>query len=100
MSHRQRLFRCHEKACSLICKTLPPSGVNRYVNTNLIVFSLIVQIDEKSFDNGTITHKIAVVPSANLSVTCTVSNSFGIDTRVINVSSLFEDVRVDKRGKL
>lgn len=54
-------------------------------------------IGETSFGNGTITHRIAVVPSANLSVTCTVSNSFGIDTRVINVSSLFEDVRVDKR---
>uniref|UniRef100_A0A3B3UIK8 Activated leukocyte cell adhesion molecule b n=1 Tax=Poecilia latipinna TaxID=48699 RepID=A0A3B3UIK8_9TELE len=44
-------------------------------------------IDEKSFDNGTIKHKISVMPSANLSVACTVSNSFGIDTRVITVSS-------------
>ncbi|KAM4743075.1 CD166 antigen homolog A-like isoform 1-T2 [Anableps anableps] len=54
-------------------------------------------IDEKSFDNGTVTHRIAVMPSANLTVACTVSNLFGIDTKVINVSSLFEDVKVDKR---
>ncbi|XP_014889179.1 CD166 antigen homolog isoform X2 [Poecilia latipinna] len=48
-------------------------------------------IDEKSFDNGTIKHKISVMPSANLSVACTVSNSFGIDTRVITVSSHSSD---------
>ncbi|MEQ2287554.1 hypothetical protein AMECASPLE_013842, partial [Ameca splendens] len=65
----------------LICEAegSPKPAVSWNINGTLV--------DEKSFDNGTITHKIAVVPSANLSVTCTVSNSFGIDTRVINVSS-------------
>lgn len=43
--------------------------------------------EEGAFVNGKITHKITVVPTANLSVTCTVSNDHGMDTRVINVSS-------------
>ncbi|XP_014835898.1 PREDICTED: CD166 antigen isoform X1 [Poecilia mexicana] len=75
----------------LICEAegSPKPAVSWNINGTLI--------DEKSFDNGTIKHKISVMPSANLSVACTVSNSFGIDTRVITVSSLFEDVKVDKR---
>ncbi|KAM4590302.1 CD166 antigen homolog A-like [Fundulus diaphanus] len=90
----RNLLKLHDKDGQrkvLICEAegSPKPAVSWNINGTLL--------DEKSFDNGTITHKIAVVPSANLSVTCTVSNSFGIDTRVINVSSLFEDVRVDKR---
>lgn len=54
-------------------------------------------LDESPFINGKITHRIMVVPTANLTVSCTVSNEFGVDTRSINVSSLFEDVRVDKQ---
>ncbi|XP_070827025.1 CD166 antigen homolog A-like isoform X1 [Chaetodon trifascialis] len=50
-------------------------------------------LDESPFVNGKITHKIIVVPTANLTVSCTVSNEFGTDTRAINVSSLIEDVR-------
>ncbi|XP_015228104.1 PREDICTED: CD166 antigen isoform X1 [Cyprinodon variegatus] len=75
----------------LICEAegSPKPAVSWNINGTLI--------DEKSFDNGTVTHKISVVPSANLSVTCIVSNSFGIATKVIDVSSLFEDVKVDKR---
>uniref|UniRef100_A0A665UHQ7 CD166 antigen homolog A-like n=1 Tax=Echeneis naucrates TaxID=173247 RepID=A0A665UHQ7_ECHNA len=42
---------------------------------------------ESPFINGKITHKITVVPSANLTVSCTVTNKFGMDTRAINVSS-------------
>lgn len=57
-------------------------------------------LDEGAFVNGKITHKIKVVPTANLTVSCTVSNEFGADTKVINVSSLFEDVRVDKQDQL
>lgn len=57
-------------------------------------------LDESPFVNGKITHKITVVPTANLTVSCTVSNEFGVDTRAINVSSLFEDVRVDKQDQL
>ncbi|XP_072320277.1 CD166 antigen homolog isoform X2 [Eucyclogobius newberryi] len=42
---------------------------------------------EGPFINGKITHKITVVPTANLTVSCTVSNDYGVDMRVINVSS-------------
>ncbi|KAM9811395.1 CD166 antigen homolog A-like isoform X1 [Syngnathus typhle] len=55
--------------------------------------------DESPFVNGKVTHKITVVPTVNLTVSCTVSNEFGEDTRDINVSSLFEEVRVDKRDQ-
>uniref|UniRef100_A0A3Q3X0F0 Ig-like domain-containing protein n=1 Tax=Mola mola TaxID=94237 RepID=A0A3Q3X0F0_MOLML len=44
--------------------------------------------DESPFINGKITHTIKVVPTANLTVACTVSNEFGMDIRTINVSSL------------
>ncbi|XP_051253619.1 CD166 antigen homolog isoform X3 [Dicentrarchus labrax] len=44
-------------------------------------------LDESPFVNGKITHKIAVVPTANLTVSCTVSNDFGVDTKNISVSS-------------
>ncbi|KAM6988693.1 CD166 antigen homolog A-like isoform 2-T2 [Tautogolabrus adspersus] len=47
--------------------------------------------DESPFVNGKITHKIQVVPHANLTVSCTVSNEFGGDTRAINVSSYSSD---------
>lgn len=49
--------------------------------------SPVVQLDESPFVNGKITHKITVVPTANLTVSCTVSNEFGVDSRTINVSS-------------
>lgn len=55
--------------------------------------------EEGSFVNGKITHKITVVPTANLTVSCTVSNDYGMDSKVINVSSLFEEVRMDKRDQ-
>ncbi|XP_075892412.1 CD166 antigen homolog A-like isoform X2 [Nelusetta ayraudi] len=44
-------------------------------------------LDESPFVNGKITHKIKVVPTANLSVSCTVTNDLGMDSQVINVSS-------------
>ncbi|XP_042342541.1 CD166 antigen homolog isoform X2 [Plectropomus leopardus] len=44
-------------------------------------------LDETPFLNGKITHKITVVPTANLTVSCTVSNEFGADSKTINVSS-------------
>jgi len=55
--------------------------------------------NEGSFINGKVTHKITVVPKANLSVSCTVYNDYGMDTRIINVSSIFEEVRMDKRDQ-
>ncbi|XP_057695957.1 CD166 antigen homolog A-like isoform X1 [Corythoichthys intestinalis] len=56
-------------------------------------------LDESPFINGKVTHKITIVPTVNLTVSCTVSNEFGVDTRDIIVSSLFEEVRVDKRDQ-
>nr|XP_020478090.1 CD166 antigen homolog isoform X4 [Monopterus albus] len=45
----------------------------------------------ESFDHGKITHKITVVPTANLTVSCTVINKIGMDTSTINVSSYQSD---------
>ncbi|XP_068572389.1 CD166 antigen homolog A-like isoform X1 [Cebidichthys violaceus] len=56
-------------------------------------------LDESPFVNGKITHKITVVPAANLTVSCSVSNEFGADSRTINVSSLIEEVRMDKQDQ-
>ncbi|XP_019729860.1 activated leukocyte cell adhesion molecule b isoform X1 [Hippocampus comes] len=56
-------------------------------------------LEESPFLNGKVTHKITVVPTINLTVSCTVSNEFGVDTWTIDVSSLFEEVRVDKRDE-
>lgn len=47
----------------------------------------VLQPDESPFINGKVTHKITVVPTANLTVNCTVYNEFGVDTKAINVSS-------------
>lgn len=55
--------------------------------------------EESSFINGKITHKLTIVPTVNLTVSCTVSNDLGQDTKAINVSSLFEEVRMDKQDQ-
>ncbi|NP_001092128.1 CD166 antigen homolog A [Takifugu rubripes] len=52
--------------------------------------------EESSYTDGRATHKITVTPRVNLSVTCTVSNRLGEDSRTINVSSIFEE-DVDKK---
>uniref|UniRef100_A0A3Q2YJ14 Activated leukocyte cell adhesion molecule b n=1 Tax=Hippocampus comes TaxID=109280 RepID=A0A3Q2YJ14_HIPCM len=44
-------------------------------------------LEESPFLNGKVTHKITVVPTINLTVSCTVSNEFGVDTWTIDVSS-------------
>lgn len=54
---------------------------------------------ESPFVDGKITHKITVVPTANLSVSCSVSNELGADSMTINVSSLNEEVRMDKQDQ-
>ncbi|XP_054477965.1 CD166 antigen homolog A-like isoform X1 [Anoplopoma fimbria] len=55
--------------------------------------------EDTPFVNGKVTHKIKVEPTANLTVSCMVSNEFGSDTRSINVSSLIEEVRMDKQDQ-
>ncbi|XP_037533496.1 CD166 antigen homolog A [Nematolebias whitei] len=75
----------------LVCEVegYPKPAVSWSVNGTLL--------NETSFPNGNIAHKIAVEPSTNLNVTCTVFNEFGNDSKVISVSSLFEEVRMDKQ---
>ncbi|KAM4619947.1 CD166 antigen homolog A [Polymixia lowei] len=46
---------------------------------------------ESSYVKGKATHKITVVPMANLTVTCSVRNKLGEDFMTINVSSLFKE---------
>lgn len=52
---------------------------------------------ETPFINGQITYKITVVPTENLTVSCIVSNEFGRASDEIEVLSLFEEVKMDKR---
>ncbi|XP_031729440.1 CD166 antigen homolog A-like isoform X2 [Anarrhichthys ocellatus] len=77
----------------LICEVegSPKPAVSWSINGTLL--------DESPFVNGKITHKITVVPAANLTVSCSVSNEFGADSRTINVSSLIEEVRMDKQDQ-
>ncbi|XP_017292710.1 CD166 antigen homolog A isoform X2 [Kryptolebias marmoratus] len=69
----------HQKILTCVAEGSPKPAVSWSINGTLL--------NETSFSNNKIEHKIAVVPSANLTVSCTVSNEFGIDTKVINVSS-------------
>ncbi|XP_063763577.1 CD166 antigen homolog isoform X2 [Eleginops maclovinus] len=48
-------------------------------------------IDETASDNGKIAQKIKVVPTANLTVSCMVSNELGMASKTINVSSTQSD---------
>lgn len=43
--------------------------------------------EESTYKNGKAIQHIKVVPRLNLTVTCTVSNTFGEDAKSINVSS-------------
>ncbi|KAL0973259.1 hypothetical protein UPYG_G00201120 [Umbra pygmaea] len=52
---------------------------------------------ESSYINGEITHSLTIVPSVNLTVACTVSNELGQDTKFVNVSILYEEVKMDKQ---
>lgn len=52
-----------------------------------VFFFSLNQLEESPFISGKITHKITVVPTANLTVTCSVTNEFGTASRAINVSS-------------
>ncbi|KAI1893508.1 hypothetical protein AGOR_G00124440 [Albula goreensis] len=47
--------------------------------------------EESPYINGKITNTIIMVPTENLTVTCTVSNDLGQDVKFINVSSLFKE---------
>lgn len=44
-----------------------------------------------SYLDGKATHKISVIPTVNLTVTCTVTNKLGVDVKTINVSSIVQE---------
>ncbi|KAM4565846.1 CD166 antigen homolog A-like isoform 2-T2 [Odontesthes bonariensis] len=69
----------------LICEAegSPKPAVSWSINGSLLT--------ESPFVNGRITHKITVAPSENLTVSCTVSNVYGTDRKVINVSPYDSD---------
>ncbi|XP_028321209.1 CD166 antigen homolog isoform X2 [Gouania willdenowi] len=69
----------------LICKAegFPKPTVTWSINGTLL--------SESPFINGKIAQTIAVVPAANLTVSCSVANEFGSDTSAINVSSYQSD---------
>ncbi|MCJ8742504.1 hypothetical protein PDJAM_G00082820 [Pangasius djambal] len=46
---------------------------------------------QSEYSNGVFTYKLTVVPSANLTVTCRVSNSLGTASKDIEVLSLFQE---------
>lgn len=52
--------------------------------------------EESSYINGKATHKITVIPTVNLTVTCIVSNKLGEDAMTINVSSVFNEEKEKK----
>ncbi|XP_076832544.1 activated leukocyte cell adhesion molecule b isoform X2 [Brachyhypopomus gauderio] len=54
---------------------------------------------ESAFGEGKVIHKITISPMVNLTVNCTVVNSLGQDTKSIDVSTLFDEVTMDKRDQ-
>uniref|UniRef100_A0A671S450 CD166 antigen homolog A-like n=1 Tax=Sinocyclocheilus anshuiensis TaxID=1608454 RepID=A0A671S450_9TELE len=54
---------------------------------------------ESASEHGKVTYSLTIVPNGNLTVSCTVSNVLGSDSKSINVSALVEDVTMDKQGK-
>lgn len=77
----------------LICEAegSPKPAVSWSINGTLL--------DESPFRNGQITHKIAIEPFTNVTVSCTVYNDLGNDTKSINVSSVPVKVKMHKRDQ-
>ncbi|XP_036381486.1 CD166 antigen homolog A isoform X1 [Megalops cyprinoides] len=55
--------------------------------------------EQSSYQDWKLTHKITVVPTANLTVTCTVSNELGMVFKTIDVFSLFEEEKKQEEGE-
>ncbi|XP_026797556.3 CD166 antigen homolog A isoform X1 [Pangasianodon hypophthalmus] len=53
--------------------------------------------NQSEYSNGVFTYKLTVVPSANLTVTCRVSNSLGTVSRDIEVLSLFQENKESRK---
>lgn len=54
-------------------------------------------VDETAYVDGKITYSMTLVPKVNLTVSCMVSNALGLDMKSINVSTLADDVTMDKQ---
>ncbi|KAG9265387.1 hypothetical protein AMEX_G21777 [Astyanax mexicanus] len=54
---------------------------------------------ETPYVGGRVTHRITIIPTVNLTVNCTVSNELGQASKSLDVSTLFEEVTVDKRAE-
>ncbi|KAL7848650.1 hypothetical protein SRHO_G00202730 [Serrasalmus rhombeus] len=52
---------------------------------------------ETPYVEGRITHRITIIPTVNLTVNCTVYNDLGQASKSLDVSTLFEEVTMDKR---
>lgn len=64
------------------------SSPQKYVPISSSCDCFLLCLQEKSsYSNGKAIHKITVVPRVNLTVTCSVSNKLGEDTKTINVAS-------------
>lgn len=46
-----------------------------------------LQVSESSFVNGAITYNLTFIPTANLTMNCTVSNELGTVTKSIDIST-------------
>ncbi|KAL0993750.1 hypothetical protein UPYG_G00113130 [Umbra pygmaea] len=55
--------------------------------------------EESSYINGKAIHKITVVPSGNLTVSCFVTNKLGDDFMVINVTTLNKEEKKPEKGE-
>ncbi|XP_066534188.1 activated leukocyte cell adhesion molecule b isoform X4 [Hoplias malabaricus] len=52
---------------------------------------------ESPYVDGRVTHTITIIPTVNLTVNCTVSNDLGQASKGLDVSTLFEEVTMDKQ---
>ncbi|KAJ8280102.1 hypothetical protein GJAV_G00050550 [Gymnothorax javanicus] len=65
-----------------------------------VLWSINGTSEESPYVDGKITHKIIMVPTENLTVSCTVSNDLGQDQKSIDVSSLFkEEAKIDRQDQ-
>nr|XP_046153694.1 CD166 antigen homolog A [Oncorhynchus gorbuscha] len=54
--------------------------------------------EENSYINGKATHKITVVPTGNVTITCIATNKLGNHFMALNVSSLIKDETIPGKG--
>ncbi|TRY93941.1 hypothetical protein DNTS_025224 [Danionella cerebrum] len=81
------------KILSCYVKGFPKPSVQWSANdTNL-------EPGESKYVNGEVTYYITITPKVNLTVSCMASNELGVDSKSIDVSSLVDDVTMDKQDQ-